>query len=90
MPSQDALDGHVEVLAKIDVARCRAADAADYNRIMKKIGWDNTEAFNRKLQCLIFGLDGLLKAFVHGQQRVAVIARLLRAAQRSHPPAVGD
>jgi len=74
--SQKVLDLHYESLSMIDVRKCRSSRPEDRNMILSNI--PDVDAFNAQLQWAIFGTMGLLSRWVDGQERAAMIGRIVK------------
>ena len=76
--SEASLDRHYDSLSLLDVRTCRAARAKDKDFILGRIG--NVEAFNARLQWLVFGAHGLFESLATSQDAAAIIGRFARRA----------
>lgn len=78
--SKEALDLHYKKLAQLDVKQCEASRQEDKDAILQKI--EDYDAFNERLQWLIFGQGGLLSNWMDGKSRVAGAGRVLQRVMR--------
>ncbi|CAE8665054.1 unnamed protein product [Polarella glacialis] len=80
--SAESLDQHFDSLNSLDVRECEASRLEDRDFILQKI--PDIDKFNARLQWLIFGSEGLLKAWQDSESRAAstgrIAGRLLRQA----------
>eukprot|EP00930_Biecheleria_cincta_P016710 TRINITY_DN13489_c0_g1_i3.p1 TRINITY_DN13489_c0_g1~~TRINITY_DN13489_c0_g1_i3.p1 ORF type:complete len:400 (+),score=50.64 TRINITY_DN13489_c0_g1_i3:72-1271(+) len=74
-----ALDAHYETLSILDVRDCQASRSSDKEMILAKIL--DINAFNLRLQWLIFGTAGLFSKWVDGEERAGQVGRIVRRAQ---------
>jgi len=76
--SQEMLDYHYDSLSLIDVRNCKASRVEDKELILKRI--NDPSSFNVQLQWTIFGTKGLFSKWLDGQERAALIGRIVRRA----------
>ncbi|CAE8718968.1 unnamed protein product [Polarella glacialis] len=80
--SAESLDQHFDSLNSLDVRKCEASRLEDRDFILQKI--PDIDKFNARLQWLIFGSEGLLKAWQDSESRAEstgrIAGRLLRQA----------
>ncbi|CAJ1379783.1 unnamed protein product [Effrenium voratum] len=76
--SQDAVDRNYRQLSFLDVRNCQASVPSDKEMILSKIA--NVEAFNLRLQSLVFGTCGLFADWQDGLERTKQVGRILRRA----------
>ena len=74
--SPDAVDCNYDHLAHLDVRNCEATSQADKELILQKIY--DIDAFNLKLQQLVFSSDGLFSGWVDGRERSRQVGRIWR------------
>lgn len=79
--STDALDQKYDNLSLLDVRDCRASRIEDRDMILSNI--KDIQHFNAHLQWAIFGTEGLFSKWFDGQERAALIGRLVRRARLS-------
>lgn len=71
--SQGAVDCNYDNLSFLDVRNCRASRSEDKELILQRIL--NFDAFNDRLQWLIFGTEGIFKDCVDMRDRAAILGR---------------
>ncbi|CAK9038873.1 Centrosomal protein of 76 kDa, partial [Durusdinium trenchii] len=74
--SQNAVDCNYDRLSLLDVRQCSASSQEDKDFILQKIG--NIQAFNLKLQQLVFSSEGLFSDWVDGKERSRLVGRIWR------------
>ena len=74
--SQNAVDCNYDHLAHLDVRNCSATSQADKDLILRKIY--DIDAFNLKLQQLVFSSEGLFSGWVDGRERSRQVGRIWR------------
>ncbi|CAK8993775.1 Centrosomal protein of 76 kDa [Durusdinium trenchii] len=74
--SQNAVDCNYDRLSLLDVQQCSASSQDDKDFILRKIV--DIQAFNLKLQQLVFSSEGLFSHLVDGTERSRVVGRILR------------
>lgn len=79
--SQDSLDLHYDSLSTLDVQACQASREEDKHMILAKI--PDIDAFNLRLQEVIFGVHGLFSAWLDGHDRAGLIGRIYRRVHSS-------
>merc|ERR1739845_152678 len=76
--SERSIDQNYCLLAMLDVRACQASHQEDKEKILSKI--PDIDRFNEDMQILIFGADGLLKAWMDGKSRASNIGRIAARA----------
>jgi len=76
--SESSLDSYYNDLLLLDVRESRASRIEDKDSILSKIG--DIEAFNARVQWLIFGAEGLFKGWVDNRDGAASIGKLAQRA----------
>merc|ERR1712203_814425 len=79
--SQGVLDEHYDTLSMLDVRDAEATRASDKEMILSKVM--DIDLFNKRLQNLIFGTQGLFSQWVDGEERSGQIGRIVMRASSS-------
>eukprot|EP00434_Breviolum_minutum_P006897 symbB.v1.2.006086.t1/scaffold350.1/size222032/4 len=79
--SQNAVDCNYDRLSLLDVRDCSASSLDDKEVILKKIV--DVDAFNLKLQQLVFSSQGLFSHWVDGKERSRQVGRIWRRSSCS-------
>ena len=74
--SQNVVDCNYDRLSLLDVRDCSASSQADKEVILQKIL--DVEAFNLRLQHLVFSSQGLFSQWVDGKERSRQVGRIWR------------
>jgi len=72
--SENAVDVNYDKLALLDVRQCEATSEADKKFILTKIA--KPEAFNLKLQHMVFSSQGIFSKWVDGKERSRQVGRI--------------
>jgi len=70
-----AIDGHYQMLKRLDVNNCEASRPEDKVAILQRI--DDVDAFNERLQLLIFGAGGLLGKWMDAERKLQTVGRVV-------------
>lgn len=86
--SEELLDHYYNELSRLDVRACKASRAEDKAMILYRIR--NVDAFNARLQWLIFGSQGLFKSWADAHQRAKMVGRIARRVQKRQAGNTGE
>mmetsp|Transcript_11186 Transcript_11186/g.25775 ORF Transcript_11186/g.25775 Transcript_11186/m.25775 type:complete len:172 (+) Transcript_11186:162-677(+) len=81
--SQHAVDLNYDKLSLLDVRDCSASSGPDKEMILSKIV--DIDAFNLRLQQLVFSTEGLFSEWVDGKERSRQVGRILRRSTQAFP-----
>jgi len=76
--SEETLDRNYDRLSMLDVTNCRATIQADKDLILSKI--PDLDAFNNRLQWLVFGTEGIFQKWSDAQARAETAGRIASRA----------
>jgi len=87
VPSFKTVDKHYELLTTIAVENCQASRQEDKSAILASIS--DVDAFNKRLQWLIYGTESLFRTWMDGRDRANAVGRiaaraLMRAQKHEH------
>eukprot|EP00931_Biecheleriopsis_adriatica_P103171 TRINITY_DN7803_c0_g1_i7.p1 TRINITY_DN7803_c0_g1~~TRINITY_DN7803_c0_g1_i7.p1 ORF type:complete len:763 (-),score=89.08 TRINITY_DN7803_c0_g1_i7:362-2650(-) len=79
--SENSVANQYHSLVELDVRNCQASRPEDKESILDHIG--DIEAFNQRLQRLIFDADGLFSSFTDGCARARMVGQMVKRISRA-------
>merc|ERR1712190_521016 len=78
--SNSNFDDHCDSLASLDIRQCQSTRAEDKEFVLSKVS--NIEVFNERLRWLLFGTEGLFRAWIDAPCRAGRVGRIAGRALR--------